>query len=344
MKFGGLLLYYSGMRFRLVVLMYLLASACAVDSDSSRIRLAYVTNGVTAYWQIARAGVEHAARDFDVEVTVHMPAEGISDQKRMVQDLLAVGIDGIAISPIDPANQVDLVNEAARSTIVITQDSDAPGTNRVCYIGMDNYLAGRMCGRLVKEAAPQGGKVAILLGNLAQDNARRRRQGVIDELLDRSPDPARYDAPGYSMLRGERFTLVATLTDQYDQAKAKANAEDILTRFPDLAVIVGLFDYNGPLSLEVLKQAGRVGEVQIVGFDEADQTLQSVTEGSIFGTVVQDPYRYGYESIRILAALARGDRSVLPANGFLDIPARQIRQDNVTEFWADLKHKLAGGG
>ena len=331
------------MRVRFALLMPLLLSFCARDStDSSRIHLAYVTNGVTSFWQIARVGAERAARDFDVEVTVQMPAEGISDQKRMVQDLLTVGIDGIAISPIDPANQVDLVNEAARNTIVITQDSDAPGTSRLCYIGMDNYLAGRMCGQLVKESAPEGGKVAILVGRLEQDNARRRRQGVIDELLDRSIDPERYDAPG-SVLQGESYTVVATLTDQYDRAKAKANAEDVLSRFPDLAVMVGLFAYNGPLSLEVLKQAGKVGDVQIVGFDEADQTLQAVSEGTIFGTVVQDPYRYGYESIRVLAALAQGDRSVLPANGFLDIPARQIRRDNVAEFWADLKTKLEGG-
>ena len=330
------------MRVRFSIPLLLLVFSCARDSDSSRIHLAYVTNGVTSFWQIAKVGAEHAARDFDIAVTVQMPAEGISDQKRMVQDLLTVGIDGIAISPIDPANQVDLVNEAARSTIVITQDSDAPGTKRLCYIGMDNYLAGRMCGQLVKAAAPEGGKVAILVGRLEQDNARRRRQGVIDELLDRSMDPGRYDAPG-SVLQGESFTVVATLTDQYDRAKAKANAEDVLSRFPDLAVMVGLFAYNAPLSLEVLKQAGKVGDVQIVGFDEADQTLQAVTEGTIFGTVVQDPYRYGYESIRVLAALARGDRSVLPANGFLDIPARQIRSGNVAEFWADLRAKLEGG-
>ncbi len=319
----------------------LLASSCAGDSDSSRIHLAYVTNGVTSFWQIARAGAEHAARDFDVSVTVQMPVEGISDQKRMVQDLLTVGVDGIAISPIDPANQKDLVDEAAANTIVITQDSDAPGTNRLCYIGMDNYLAGRMCGELVKEAIPLGGKVAILVGRLEQDNARRRRQGVIDELLDRAGDPDRYDPHG-AELAGERYSVVATLTDQYDRAKAKANAEDLLSRFPDLAAMVGLFAYNGPLSLEVLKQAGRVGEVQIIGFDEADQTLQAIRDGAIFGTIVQDPYRYGYESIRVLAALARGDRSVLPAEGFLNIPARQIRADNVAGFWTDLKAKLEG--
>ena len=52
---------------------------------------------------------------------------------------------------------------------------------------------------------------------------------------------------------------------------------------------------------------------------------------------MQNPYRYGYESVRILAALKRGDRSVLPKGGVLDIPARQIRKDNVAAFWSELK-------
>ena len=324
-----------------LALLTLLAGCRADPVPDDRPFVAYVTNGVTSFWTIARVGAEHAASRFNVELTVQMPAEGISDQKRMVQDLLTVGVDGIAISPIDPVNQVDLVNEAARHTTVITQDSDAPGTNRLCYIGMDNYIAGRLCGQLVKEALPDGGKVVILVGRLEQDNARRRRQGVIDELLDRPPDSQRYDLPG-SQPGNDRYTIVATLTDQYDRSKAKANAEDTLSRHPDLAAMVGLFAYNAPLALEALKQAGRVGDVQIVAFDEADQTLQAIQDGHIYGTVVQDPYRYGYESIRVLSHLARGDRSVLPQGGFMDIPARQSRRDTVDAFWADLKEKLAG--
>ena len=308
--------------------------------DPGKPRIAYVTNGVAAFWTIAQIGVLHAGRDFDVDVSVHMPAEGISDQKRMVEDLLTVGVDGIAISPIDPANQIDLINEAARHAHVVTHDSDAPGTDRLCYIGMDNYQAGRLCGQLVKEALPEGGKIMILVGRLEQDNARRRRQGLLDEILSRSHDPERYDSPG-QVLENEKYSIMGTLTDQFDRAKAKANAEDAMSRFPDLAAMVGLFAYNPPLILEAVRQAGRAGEITVVGFDEADQTLQAIQDGIMYGTVVQDPYRYGYESVRVLAALVRGDRSVIPASGFLDIPARQIRRDNVAEFWADLKSKLS---
>jgi len=107
--------------------------------------------------------------------------------------------------------------------------------------------------------------------------------------------------------------------------------------------MVGLFAYNPPLCLAALEQAGKVGEVRVVAFDEADETLRGIQDGSVFGTVVQDPYMYGYKSIEVLNALSNGDRSVLPASGFIDIPARQIRSATVDAFWADLKKKTGEG-
>jgi ribose transport system substrate-binding protein len=302
-------------------------------------KVAYVTNGIASFWVIAEQGVKAGGAKYGANVTTHMPAEGAADQKRIIEDLLTRGVDGIAISPIDPANQSAIINQACEITKVITHDSDAPGTKRLCYIGMDNYTAGRMCGKLVKEAMPEGGTVMIFIGRLEQDNARRR-QGVIDELLDRQPDPSRYDPPG-ERLKGEKYNVVGTLTDQFDRAKGKANAEDAIARYPDLGCMVGLFAYNPPLCLEALKQSGKAGKIKLVAFDEADETLQAIKDGTCYGTVVQNPYMYGMESVRVLTALAKGDKSVIPKDGFIDIPARQIKKDNVDEFWKDLKEKMA---
>ena len=180
-----------------------------------------------------------------------MPGVGVADQKRMVEALLARGIDGIAISPIDPDNQTDLLNEAATHTNLITHDSDAPASNRLCFIGIDNYSAGRECGKLVKEALPDGGNIMIFVGRLEQLNARQRRQGVIDELLDRSFDPERRD-PNSGPVRGEKYTVLDTRTDQFDYAKAKAQVEDAIAKYPDLHGVVGLFAYNPPLALEAI--------------------------------------------------------------------------------------------
>ena len=308
--------------------------------ESAKPHVAIVTNGVAAFWTIAQVGAAEGAEEFDAKVTVHMPAEGISDQKRIVQDLLTLGVDGIAISSIDPDNQIDLINRAAQGAHVITLDSDAPETDRLSFVGMDNYDAGRLCGQLVKEAIPEGGEIMIFVGRLEQDNARRRRQGLIDEVLDRDFRAGHYDPPG-SELRNRRFQIVGTLTDQFDRSKAKANAEDSLSRFPDLAAMVGLFAYNPPLCLEVLKQAGKAGDVAVIAFDEADETLQGIRDGYVHGTVVQDPYNYALESVRVLTSIIRGDHSVIPGNGFIHIPARQIRSEDLDVFWVDLKSKMS---
>ena len=171
------------------------------DTKEGKPRFAYVTNGVASFWTIASKGVIAAGNKLGVNTDVLMPAEGIADQKRMIEDLITRGVQGIAVSPIDAENQVDLLNQAAEKTRLITHDSDAPKANRLVYIGMDNYTAGRMCGELIREALPKGGKVMLFIGRLEQDNARRRRQGVIDALLGRSVDPSRFD-PADQVLEG----------------------------------------------------------------------------------------------------------------------------------------------
>jgi ribose transport system substrate-binding protein len=312
-----------------------------VAKDVKKPKIAFVTNGIASFWVVAQAGAEKAGEDVNADVLIKMPAEGVADQKRILQDLQTQGVDGIAVSPIDPKGQKDLLNEVGESTIYITHDSDAPFTNRIAYIGVDNYDAGRLCGKLVKEAIPDGGEVMIFVGRLEQLNAKLRRQGVIDELMDRSHDPNRYDNPGAPVV-GDKYTVVDTRTDQFDFAKAKGEAQDAINKYPDLKCMVGLFAYNPPLILDAVKEADQSKKIKIVAFDEEDGTLQGIKDGVIHGTVVQDPYEYGYQSVKLLSELARGDASGVPENRFMDIPARQIRTDNVDEFWTNLK-KLVGG-
>lgn len=315
----------------------LLVFGCG-KKDSNTKTYGFVTNGVASFWDICKAGAEAAGDDLNVDVNVLMPS-GAVEQKQMIEDLTIRGVDGIAISPIDADNQVDIINKAAAATNLITADSDAPKADRLLYLGMDNYEAGRMCGQLVKEAIPDGGKIMIFIGRLEQDNAKRRRQGVIDELLDRSMDATRFDPPDQP-LTGGKYEILGTLTDEFDQMRGKQNVEDTLSAHPDLACAVGLFVFNPPQILEALRGANKLGQVKVVGFDEADETLQGIIDGNVYGTVVQNPYEYGYQSIKVLNALANGDTSVIPESKFISIPARQIRKDNVEEFWADLKSKL----
>ncbi|MEC8824611.1 MAG: sugar-binding protein [Verrucomicrobiota bacterium] len=315
----------------------LLATGCR-DAGPAKKRYAYVTNGVAEFWTLAEAGANKAGTELDVDVSVLMPGS-LTDQKNMLEDALTRGVDGIAVSPIDPVNQTDMLNRIAGAANLVTHDSDAPDSDRKAYIGMDNYKAGRLCGQLIKEALPEGGDIMILIGRMEQDNSRKRRQGVIDELLDRSSDSSRFDPPS-EVIKGEKYTILGTLTDSFDLAKAKANAEDALSRHPDISAMVGLFAYNPPAIIQALEQAGKIGAVKIIGFDEDEQTLAGIQSGAVHGTVVQNPYEYGYQSVKLLNQLAGGDESALAGGEFISIPGRQIRKDTVDAFWADLKEKL----
>lgn len=313
------------------------SSTGAAASGGEKPNVAYVTNGIASFWVIADKGAQAAAKDFDANVTVLMPPNGVQDQKRMCQDQIAQGVQGIAISPIDPDNQGGLLKEISENTIMITHDSDAPDSARKCYIGVDNYAAGRMCGQLVKEAMPEGGSVMIFVGRLGQANARLRRQGVIDELMDRSEDSSRYDDPNAGEIKGDKYTILDTRTDGFDYAKAKEQAQDTIAKYPDVGCMVGLFAYNPPLMLDAVREADMIGKIKIVGFDEDDATLKGIVDGEVYGTTVQNPYQYGYKSVEVLTSLINGDESIVPENGFIDVPARNIRKDTVDEFWTELK-------
>lgn len=328
-----------------IVAALLIVAGCSSRQGSNpadaKPSFAFITNGVADFWEHAQAGAQTAGQEFGADVSVIMPSS-ITDQTRKIEDLLIRGTNGIAISPIDPENQVEIIDKAAAKTNLITHDSDAPQTKRLAYIGMDNFDAGLMCGRTLRGALPDGGKVMIFIGRMDQDNAKRRRQGFIDAFLGREPDRARVDPSGEVLTSAdEKYTVLGTMTDRFDRPKAKANAEDALTRHPDIAAMAGLFEYNPPLILEALDRAGKLGRVKVMAFDENSATLQGIKDGTVVATVVQNPYQYGYESIRVLHELHQGNESVLPDNRFIDIPARVIDGSNVEQFQQEIKDRLA---
>ncbi len=310
-------------------------------------RVAFVSNNAASFWKIAEAGCLKAQDEFGVEVVVRMPPQGDpSSQKEILDGLLTQNLKAVAVSVIDPKGQRAYLDEIAAKVPLITQDNDAPASKRLCYIGTNNYLAGREVGKLVKEALPNGGVLAIFVGQLEPLNARQRRQGVLDELADR-PTPA--DINEIDMSKdGEtygKFRLHRTYTDQpVGEQKAKENATDCLTQFRDekSLCMVGLWAYNPPAIHAAVRDAKRLGEVKIVGFDEDDVTLQGIADGHIHATVVQDPFGFGYESVKMMAALAKGDKAGLPADGIRHVPHRVITKDAgsgriaVAKFRADL--------
>jgi ribose transport system substrate-binding protein len=289
---------------------------CAPEAPGTHLKVAFVTNNASDFWTIARKGVEKADCELgDVDVQFKLPGQGTAaEQKGIIDDLVSTGINGIAISPVDPDNQTQLINDTAKKALVITQDSDAPASDRALYIGTDNVTAGRQAGELVKEALPNGGKIMVFVGKSDARNAAERFQGLKEAL------------------QGSNVQIIDIRTDDTDRARAKSNAADTLVKYPDVAGLVGLWSYNGPAILNAVKDANKVGQVKIVCFDEEDETLAGVKDGAIYATVVQQPFEFGYQSVKLMAQILKGDKSVIPPSKQINVPTLVIKKDSIDEF------------
>jgi ribose transport system substrate-binding protein len=181
----------------------LVLPGCARGRSSTH-TLAFVTNNAADFWTIARKGTEKADAELPgVTVEFRLGDGTAAAQKRIVDDLLAKGVDGIAISPVDPANQTAMLDDAAQRAVVFTHDSDAPSSKRECYVGTDNVAAGRQAGELIKEALPEGGKIALFVGKLDARNAQERLQGIKDAIA------------------GTKIEILDVRTDDTDEVRAK---------------------------------------------------------------------------------------------------------------------------
>jgi ribose transport system substrate-binding protein len=309
----------------------LLLAGCALLGVSASLRaedkilLGFVTNNASDFWTIARAGVNKATAELgDVDVDFKIPADGTAaTQKRIIEDLLARGVKGIAISPKDPANQTTVLNRAADRALVICHDSDAPSSHRAFYIGTDNTAAGRQAGGLIKEVLPQGGKIMVFVGTLSAQNAHDRLAGIKEALA------------------GSNIQIVDVRTDETDRVRAKANVKDTIVKYPDIGCLVGLWSYNGPAIINALKESGKAGQIKAVVFDEEQETLAGVRDGVCYATVVQQPFEFGYQSIIDMHKYVKGDHSFIPADKRIIVPTRAIKKDNVEEFSSQL-NKLLG--
>lgn len=290
-------------------------------SPSKRLKIAIVTNNSSDWWTISRKGAEKAAAELgDVEIDFQMLAEGTAAaQRRVVEDLLARGVDGIMISPIDVDNQKQMLDEAAARVPMFTLGADAPTTNRAAYVGTDDTASGKMAGELVKSALPNGGKIMVFVGRRDAQNAIERLNGLKQGI------------------EGGNIEIIDVRTDEADAAKAKSNAADTLSKYPDIAGLVGLWSYNTPAILNAVRDAGKLNKVAIIGFDEEDQTLQGIRDGHIYGTVVQQPYGFTRDAVRRMVLSIRGDSSQIPADKKAIFPTQKIQKDQVDKYWEELR-------
>jgi len=278
--------------------------------------LVFIPNAVADFWKAAEAGVRKAQAelpDFDLQFRyAEVPSAAV--QNRLLDDLLASGVAGVLMSAVDSGTQTEALNRVAASAVLMMTDSDAPASDRVAYIGSSNFEAGKQVGQILLDALPDGGKCMAYVGLPQGEQARERIEGIRE------------------MIQGSKIELVDVRADDVDMSRARRNVEDTLTARPDINCMIGIYSYNIPQIYQALRDAGQLGKITVTGFDDDPITLGGVKEGTVVATVVQQPYQWGYEGMKMLAAIVNGDRSSIPENGLIIVPTPVITRDNVDAY------------
>lgn len=304
----------------LAVAMSVTMSADAQDKKT----LAFVVNGASDFWKIAEAGVKKAQEELpNYTLELKYPEQSSAAiQQRLMDDLVAAGVAAIMVSAVDPKTSTEALDRVGSQVPLFTTDSDAPQSKRIAYIGSSNVELGKDAGKLMLKALPDGGKCIGFVGLPGADNARERIEGV------------------QATIKGSKVEMVDVRGDDIDFARAKRNVADALAASPDVACMVGFYSYNTPLIYETLKESGKLGQIKVIGFDEDPVTLGGVREGAIEGTVVQNPYEWGYQGMKLMAKFLEGDKSGVPADGLIIVPGQVIDKANVDAYEAELKARL----
>lgn len=279
------------------------ASGNAASGEMKRIIL--LTNGSAPFWDAAAVGANVAAKELNLaasglQVVVDrndFKVEGQIDKLRQYAGSTDVAAVGISVTDANNPAIADEMRKLREQGIhVVTIDSDVDRKTardaRFAYLGTDNVVGGRELGKAAAGLLPEGGQYATFVGLKGAANARER-------------------IGGFAEGAGSAFEQVENLGDGGDAATARTNVQDALGRHPELDLLVGIWSYNTPAIIDIVKQRGIRDKVKVIGFDADPPAIAGMQEGFVDVMVVQNPYEMGYQGVRLMKALVEDDQATI---------------------------------
>jgi ribose transport system substrate-binding protein len=306
--------------YRALVLAALIAPAIATAAQKTFVM---VPKGVHPYYEPCYEGFKAAAQKYGVKVEKVDPQKfELPLQVRVIEDLIAQHVDGIAISALDDAGLVPVVHDAMKAGIkVITFDAPAPSSEALEYIGTDNEAAGYAAGKKMGEVMGGKGNIIILQGGLGATNLNLRTKGFKAALAK--------SAPGVKVLE--------VVNENGDFNEATNKTEAVLQTYPDLTAIFSVSAEGAPAAAQVLKQQGKAGKILVAGFDDLKDTLEGIKDGSVSFCLVQKTFKMGWLSIEALLDATKGKK--LPK--VTDTGVLFVTKANVGTYMDEMKKEFA---
>jgi len=307
------------MRALAILLLTLVLSACECggsDASSDRLTIAVIPKGTThVFWRAVHAGAQRSADTLDVDIVWQGPVreDDRAAQIRVVEDMIARGVDAMVLAPLDDRALVPPATEATQQGIpVVIFDSAIQWDGYTSYVATDNRAGGALAAERLGALLDGRGRVIMMRYQEGSASTAEREEGFLAQL--------RESFPAIEIVSENQYGGATTET-------AYATAENLLVRHPD---IDGIFTPNESTTFGMLRavtDASRAGQVKLVGFDANEALVTALERGHVHGLVLQSPERMGELAVGAAVSRLRGE-DVEPR---IDTGATMVTAENMSE-------------
>jgi len=249
------------------------------------------------FWSAIIQGANMAAKEYDVELTVMGPSAETKyeEQGQMIEQAIAMEPDAIALTPshyTETQVYAEKIEEAGIRLILV--DSMMEKEMGASIVATDNVEAGRKMGSYISENFEDVSSIGIVGHVKGVSTATEREQGLregLGELEEKVVDVVFCDS---------------------DYGKAYQVTKEMLSRYPEINVIVGLNEYSSVGAAKAVNDLGLAGKIRMIGFDSSLKEVEYLGDGTFEAIVVQKPLNMGYLCIEKTVELLNGDK--IPPN------------------------------
>ncbi|SFF00201.1 allose-binding protein [Paenibacillus algorifonticola] len=275
-------------------------TAAGGATDAAKPKFAIILKTLSnPFWVSMKEGIEAEAKaqGYDVDIFAANDEADLQGQAKIFEDALDKGYAGIAFAPLSPVAMIPSIvkaNEKGIYVVNIDEQVDmtelkSAGGYVFSFVTTDNVKVGEKGGQaIIDKLGAEGGKVAIIEGKAGNASGENRKQGATN-----------------AFKAAANIEIVDSQPADWDRTKALDVAANILQKNPDLKAFYAANDTMALGALQAVSNAGKQGQVIVVGTDGAPEALDSINAGELYATVAQDPAQVGISSLNKLVQLAK---------------------------------------
>jgi ribose transport system substrate-binding protein len=253
------------------------------------------------------------AESRNVTLLVNAPDEANTEQQiRIMEMMIKQKVDGIAISPVDTQALTPVIDKAQAAGIpVITFEWDAPDSNRVAYVGADNYATGRQFAMTISDLLDNKGMIIVETGMQEMIGLHQRLEGLLEYLNEESS-----------------IEVLEVRYNQGSEDRAMSDIESMIDEHPHFSAMVSLDVVSAAVSTLIWKAKG-LDRISL-SMGNNPSSIETLQNGQLTAVISQNEQEWGRTIVETLLRVS--DHQQVPE--FMDMGIREIRQTDVQTVWA----------